>query len=457
MRERARFPLAIQNPSGLLFGIAPKPLLVGRGLLIGGGTVHPEIHFTLPTMPEDDAGWKDATGRYRRIIDAVIARARALELPGLVVEFEHLPPMTEKPARGAEITALLREALEGARNAFGLASALRVTIVDLRDRARPLRLRDGPAWEAMRESWRLCAEAGADILSVESVGGKEVHDPALTHGDVEGIACALGVLAPRDMEWLWTELTASAGDAAPGSDSACNFANTAMDLARQKLIPDVLAAVVRAMAAARSLVAYECGAKGPSKDCAYEGHVLKTITGIPIATAGKSAACAQPGVMGNIVAMAADLCSNKSIPDVRLLAGGAPEACLEMLAYDCRLLNAAAARGRASVVRDLLVESDEQRNAQAFVLGPAATLLLARVIVQHAGDDCRRTLSAGRAAVGLLEEASGDGRLRLLPNELRWIDRIGRALDEIPNAADQLLARAAPRYRESFDPANYGI
>jgi methanol--5-hydroxybenzimidazolylcobamide Co-methyltransferase len=457
MRERARFPLAIQNPSGLLFGIAPKPLLVGRGLLLGGGTVHPEIHFTLPPMTVDDGSWKGVTDRYRRIIDAVLARARSLELPGLMVEFEHLPAMTEKPARGAEITALLREALEGARNAFGLASALRVTIVDLRDRTRPLRLRDGPAWEAMRESWRLCAKAGADILSVESVGGKEVHDPALTHGDVEGIAFALGVLAPRDMEWLWTGLTAAAGEATPGSDSACNFANTAMDLARQKLIPDVLAAVVRAMGAARSLVAYECGARGPSKDCAYEGNVLKAVVGGPIAMAGKSAACAHFSILGNIATMAADLCSNKSVPDVRLLSGGAPEACLEMLAYDCRLLNAAAARGRASVVRDLLVESDEQRNPQAFVLGPAASLLLARVIVQHAGDDCRRTLSAGRAALGLLEEASGDGRLQLPPAELRWIDRVGRAFDEIPNAADQLLARAGPRYRNQLDPANYGL
>ncbi len=457
MRERARFPLAIQNPSGLLFGIAPKPLQVGRDLLLGGGKVYPEISFTLPSMPVDAGTWKDVAARYRRIADTVIARAQALEVPGLVVEFEHLPPMTETPAWGAEITALLRACLDRARESFGLPNALRVTIADLRDRRRPTRLRDGPGWEAMRESWRLCAQAGADILNVESVGGKEVHDAALVYGDVEGIALALGVLAPRDMEWLWTELVPAAGGAIPGGDSACGFANTAMQLARQKLIPEVLAAVVRAMGAARSLVAFECGARGPSKDCATEGHVLKAVTGGPIAMEGKTAAGAHLGPVGNIAGMAADLWSNESVPDVPLPSGSAPEAFLEMLAYDCRLFNAAAARGRAALLRDLLVDSDETLSPQALVLGPAATLLIARVIVQHAGDDCRRTLSAGRAALGLIEEAAGDGRLRLDPTELRWMDRISRALDEIPNAGEKVLAQAGPRYRELFDPAGYGL
>jgi len=57
-----------------------------------------------------------------------------------------------------------------------------------------------------------------------------------------------------------------------GGDSACGFANTAMQLAHQKMLPEVLAAVVRAMSAVRSLAAFEQGAVGPSKDCAYEGR-----------------------------------------------------------------------------------------------------------------------------------------------------------------------------------------
>ena len=51
-----------------------------------------------------------------------------------------------------------------------------------------------------------CADAGAHILSIESVGGKEVHDEALLYGDVRGLAFGLGVLAARDMAWLWDRI-----------------------------------------------------------------------------------------------------------------------------------------------------------------------------------------------------------------------------------------------------------
>jgi methanol--5-hydroxybenzimidazolylcobamide Co-methyltransferase len=182
------------------------------------------------------------------------------------------------------------------------------------------------------------------------------------------------------MEWLWGELVAAAAAEGKiaGGDSACGFANTAMQLAHQKLLPEVLAAVVRAMAAARSLVAYECGATGPSKDCAYEGPVLKAITGCTISMEGKSAACAHLSPVGNIACMAADLWSNESVQNVKLLSAKAPEVFLEILAYDCRLLNAAARQGKAAWMRDLLVESDEYASPQALVLGPEATIRIAR-------------------------------------------------------------------------------
>ena len=62
-----------------------------------------------------------------------------------------------------------------------------------------------------------------------------------------------------------------------------------MQLAGQKMLPEVLAAVVRAMSAARAIAAFEQGAVGPSKDCAYEGPIMKAIAGVPISMEGKSA------------------------------------------------------------------------------------------------------------------------------------------------------------------------
>ena len=42
--------LAISDPLELTFGLAPKPVTTRSGMVIGGGTVHPELNFTLPPM-----------------------------------------------------------------------------------------------------------------------------------------------------------------------------------------------------------------------------------------------------------------------------------------------------------------------------------------------------------------------------------------------------------------------
>jgi methanol--5-hydroxybenzimidazolylcobamide Co-methyltransferase len=52
-------------------------------------------------------------------------------------------------------------------------------------------------------------------------------------------------------------------------------------LAEKNYIPRVFAATVRVVSAVRSLVAIECGAKGPHKDCGYEGVYVKAITARP--------------------------------------------------------------------------------------------------------------------------------------------------------------------------------
>jgi len=164
---------------------------------------------------------------------------------------------------------------------------------------------------------RAVHEAGADIVSIESVGGKEVHDPGLMYGDVHSIAFRSWRVGASGYGLAMGEITRmcqSGRTAIPGGDSACGFANTAMQLAHQKMLPEVLAAVVRAMSAVRSLVAFEQGAVGPSKDCAYEGPVIKAITGCPISMEGKSAACAHFSPLGNIAAAMCDLLEQRERP-----------------------------------------------------------------------------------------------------------------------------------------------
>jgi methanol--5-hydroxybenzimidazolylcobamide Co-methyltransferase len=451
--------LAIPEASQLVFGRAPKPVACGFGLTIGAGQVYPEVNFTLPTITIDAENWSKVVAHYEEMAKNILKRAIALQVSGVVLEFELLPAMTETPQWGAEITALLRRRLREAHEKHGLKCALRVTPTDIRDQCKPPELRSGPAWEQLRRSFELCIEAGADIVSIESVGGKEVHDPGLMYGDVRSIAFALGILAPRDMAWLWSEITRmceSSRKAVPGGDTACGFANTAMQLAHQKMLPEVLAAVVRAMSAVRSLVAFEEGAVGPSKDCAYEGPVIKAITGCPISMEGKSAACAHFSPMGNIAAAMCDLWSNESVQNVRLLSGNAPEVFTEMLAYDCRLMNAAAASGGARTLQQWLIDSDERLSPQALVLSPQATIEIATAIV-GADSHYHATVSAGLAVVDLLRKRVDAGALNLNKKEAGWLSRIETQLQSLPGDEAQLLAEMKDTHAGVFDPASYDL
>ena len=94
----------------------------------------------------------------------------------------------------------------------------------------------------------------------------------------------------------------------------------------QGILPEVLAAVVRAASAVRGVVALEHGATGPWKDCGYEGIILKAVSGRPISMEGKSATCAHSSPLGNIASAACDLWSNESVQNVQLLSGKAPVA-----------------------------------------------------------------------------------------------------------------------------------
>jgi len=452
--------LAIQNQDQLLYGVCPHPLECGLGLVIGGGSVFPEVNFTLPPMNMTDETWPEVVAHYEQMAEQILRRVASLAVPGIVLEFELLPPMTERPEWGAELTALLKRHLQAYYDKHHLAAALRVTPTDIRDRLKPPLMRTGQAWERLNRSLELCAEAGADILSIESIGGKEVHDQALMYGDFPGIVFALGVLAPRDMSWLWGEMgdiCARHPGVVPGGDSACGFANTAMQLAHQKMLPEVLAAVVRAMSAVRSLAAFEQGAVGPSKDCAYEGPVMKVITGYPISMEGKSASCAHFSPLGNIAAAMCDLWSNESVQNVRLLSGNAPEVFTELLTYDCRLMNtAAASEGGALQMRNWMTVSDEWLSPQAAVLSPDATMKIATAIV-GADTPYHRTLAAGRAAVEILKSGVAQEKLHLSRKEQQWLTRIEDALDALPKEEEALIHDMEAQYGSLYDKQSYGL
>ena len=453
--------LAIPNSSNLRFGVAPRPLTTRRGLVLGGGTVYPELNFTLPTMLVEEATMPEVRRHYREIISGAVQRAAELEAPGLVIEFETLPPMTEHPAWGLELTQILLEGLEAGHARHGLKSVLRLTPNDTREMERPPRMRSGRYFDAMIETFDAGAAAGAELLSIESVGGKEVHDEALMAGDIRAVIFALGVLGVRDMRFLWTELNriATRHGARCAGDTACGFANTAMVLAEQRMIPRVFAAVVRAVSAVRTLVGYECGAVGPGKDCGYENPILKAITGFPMAMEGKTAACAHLSPMGNLAAAACDTWSNESVQNLKLLGGMAPTCYLEQLIYDCRLMNEALRDGpeAALLYRKWMVNSDAGRDPQAFIIAPEPAVALAETIVR-APDHYQAARAVALKAVMLMRAAHADGQLRIAPRELPWLDRIERAVAGLPDREESFIGEMMAEVDTSrFVAADYGI
>ena len=463
MKETIFRTLAVKSPQDLIFGFAPKPVHCGFDLTIGNGTVFPEVNFTLPTMEVTKATWPDVIAHYEEMATNILKRAVAMKVPGIVLEFEQLPQMTETPEWGAEITALLERHLKQNYEKYGLKGACRCTPADIRGPAgikgvKPV-MRHGELWEKLNRSFDLCIQAGADLMSIESIGGKEVHDEGLMYGDIRAIVCGIAVLSCHDMKWLWNQISdkcEKSGHTVSAGDTACGFANTSMVLAYQKLLPDVVAAVDRAMAGARTLKAVENGAKGPSKDCGYENPIVKAVSGIPISQEGKSATCAHFSHVGNMSSTMCDLWSNESVQNVRLLSGNAPEAYTELLAYDCKLMNIANQNKQGHIFQSWMIQSDQNVSAIGTILTPESVFNIAQAIVAK-DTDYARTVAAGQAAIDIIQAAVDKKNLTLGKKELQWLDRLHKEFAKLPKDENELVEEIAGTMGHLFEPESYGL
>jgi methanol--5-hydroxybenzimidazolylcobamide Co-methyltransferase len=162
---------------------------------------------------------------YEQIISGALRRAAELEAPGVVIGFDTLPPMTEHPQWGLRIVEILLKGVKTESDRSGLKSVLRVTPNDNREFERPPLMRHGRYFDAMLELFDSSAGAGAELLCIESVGGKELHDDALLNGDIAASIFSLCILGARDMEFLWNRLDGIVkrhGVVCAG-DTACGF------------------------------------------------------------------------------------------------------------------------------------------------------------------------------------------------------------------------------------------
>jgi Methanol-cobalamin methyltransferase B subunit. len=448
-----------KNLDDFVYSRAVYPVKTKSGLTIGGGTLYPEINFTLPPMLIDESTMPEVLHNYREIAEGICERARALEVPGFVAEIETLPPMTFNPQWGIEVCKTVVDIIKNHEAKYGIKGAVRITPNDIREGSDLEHMWHGRHWDSMLATFEGSAKAGADFLAIESVGGKEVHDEAVVNCDIAKSIFALSILGCRDMNKLWTEIVSIADKtgAIASGDTACGFGNTAMVLAEKNYIPKVFAATVRVMTAVRSLVAIECGAHGPHKDCGYEGVYVKAITGTPIATEGRVAACAHFSPVGNVALCLADLWSNESVQNIKLLGGMAPTVSFEQLVYDCRILNEGSARGNdtALLLRDICADSDSKLDPQAYVLRPDIVLDISKKIVLADGYYCR-TKKAGELALDAIRDGNENGRLALSDREKVWLDRLSGQIADLLDNESEFIEEILPEC-DKLDPKKYDM
>jgi methanol--5-hydroxybenzimidazolylcobamide Co-methyltransferase len=453
--------LEIESADDLVFGSAPHPVTTGRGLVIGGGMVYPELNFTLPPMRVSHENMVEISRHYREIVTGALDRALKLESPGLVLEFETLVEMTQDPSIGIELVRIMNDICEDFYRKHGLITEIRLTPNDLREFERPPRQRSTKLLDPMMELFEKGAEAGGNLLSIESTGGKEISDDALMMCNMKQFVFSQAVLGVRDMQMLWGKIVdvADRTGRIPGGDTACGFANTAMVLAEKGFIPKTFAAIARIATIVRSLVAFEQGAKGPDKDCGYEGPFLKAIAGIPVSMEGKTSACAHFSPVGNVSAACADLWSNESVQNIKLLSGYAPVVYLEQLVYDTRLMNEAIRDGRSTVnkLQDLYVSSDIHYDPQALILAPVNVIEISREIVKGS-NYIDATVRGCLKGMEIIENALETKLLKRDEREEVWMDSIKQELLSIPIDENKFLDEVLPTIdRDKILLEEYGL
>ena len=310
--------MAYSSADEMVFGTAKQPVSYGFGIKVGAGRVIPELNYApRPGKEKDPESLRKEYVDY--ISKDVLNRAVTVGFPDVQLETEWVSQMGN-PKMATPVVEGQKAICEKFHEEYGLNCAVRQTIPDQREAEEGYRPGMGGKHaypEALFGCAEVACENGADVLSCETLGGKELADYAVTNGDIT--AFLFGV---------WSQFVdiAKKNKVVAGGDTNCSGANTSMFMAGGYLDNDVqrtFSAVTRAISAARTLVAWECGAAGPDKDCGYEGPIVKAIAGKPTAQEGKNCQCAHCDLQGNLIAQCCDLWSNERpvlarIPRIRV-------------------------------------------------------------------------------------------------------------------------------------------
>lgn len=452
--------MAYDDFEDMVFGHSLYPLSTGFDLEIGAGYTSAEVNYA--PRPEAGESKEKLIDEYEKITTDILQRMVQVGFPSVVLETEHVLQMTANTEWGAEIAHAQKTIMEEYHDEYGIKCALRNTIADIRGGRESLDLRGDP-YDLLMEAFDQVASSGADMLSIESLGGKSVFDTAILRNDLPGILFSIGILGTIDVDYIWSDISkiAKRHNVIAAGDTDCSQANTAMFIAGGLLdrkLAHTMAIVARAVAAPRSLAAYEAGAVGPGKDCGYENIIIKAITGIPISQEGKASTCAHSDFMGNLAMQCCDLWSNESVEYHGEFGGTSVQCWGETLSYDCSMLNAAIESGYAKIFRDVLMVSDRYRDPQAFILAFDNAYRIGEVIVKDGTDIYLRAKNAAIEACDIVERGS-KGQLELSKFEKVSLANATKILQSLTDEKDVFIEAQMDKFKAQlteFRPENYG-
>lgn len=449
--------MAYKSSDEMMFGTAKKPVKTKRGLVFGGGHVIPEI---VPhPRPGSEKTLKTLLREYERANGDSLERCVIVGHPQLMIENEHIFQMTHNPKWGGEIAAQTAKQMDDYLSKYGLKAAYRATVADLR-KPDMVNMRESDYTKEVLQSFEECAKY-ADVISIESMGGKEIFDHAIIRNDIAGLLFGQAVLGGRDMEWMWTQIVAIAKKygCIAGGDTNCAEANTAMFMAGgflSKDVPHTLAALSRAICASRTLVAYECGATGPTKDCAYEDPIIKSVAGVPISCEGKTSACAHADLCGNVIAAVTDVWSNEAVEYHDMFGGTTTAVFTEILGYDVAAMNASIDLGYQKEFQASLINSDKYRGPHGFMLSPDNAWHIGKALVDNNDSLYSR---AKAAAMKCGELMLGDAKLKLTGFEKESLQGYMKDMEALPAKESDFIDMCLKKYAKvkGFVPAAYAL
>lgn len=452
-----------KSPDDIVSGKALYPVYERFGVQIGAGFVVPEIKVAPHAGTEKEL--KTFVEHHKQFTKEILDLCLQLGFKHIMIEQEHVFQQTWNKDYAYETAHAQVELAEKYYTEYGLGVTIRHTIGDIRKVEEPGGLREGEHARHMFEAFEACASAGVGDVAIETTGGKEILDWAVARGDVKGILFGIGVCGSEDMAWVWPQIVkiATKYGTVPAGDTNCSGANTVMFLAgglMDREVAHTVAAMARAIAGARSLVAVEAGALGPLKDCGYENPIIKAITGVPVCIECTSiCACAHIDVMGNLNRAVGDVYSNESVDYHQEFGGSTAEVWTAVTGNAAALANVALQAGQEKILRDLLTLSDKYRDPQGLILAYDNAYRIGKAITEYGKDPYLRAKYAAIEAGKIILEAYEAKKIALTRWELDSLNKALEIFNALPDDGEKFKEECIKEYYgkvPGFDPKNYG-